>query len=68
MIRSNQDGEHHCAGFLILLEKEGPNQMMRIAGRLGIYDASILDIDSPVYESVSECVEAHEEAHSDRLT
>lgn len=68
-IRSNQDCEHHCAGFLILLEKEGvPNQMMRISERLGMYDPSILDMDAPVYDSVSECVEAHEVAQSDALT
>jgi hypothetical protein len=31
----------HCAGALILLEKEGrSSQMMRIAERLGMYDAS----------------------------
>jgi hypothetical protein len=32
-------GEAHCAGALILLEKEGrSSQMMRIAERLGLYD------------------------------
>ena len=41
-----------CAGAAILLEKtEGPNQMMRISERLGIYDPSKLDMDSPVYDS-----------------
>lgn len=40
---------HFCAGALIALEREGqPNQMMRIAERLGIYDASKLDMTSPV--------------------
>jgi hypothetical protein len=51
---------HHCAGFLILLEKEGsPNQMMRISERLGMYDRRKLDMDAPVYDSIRECVSAH---------
>jgi len=33
-----------CAGFMLYREKTtGPNQMMRIAGRLGMYDPSNLD-------------------------
>ena len=33
------DGEQHCAGAMIMLEKiNRPNQMMRIAERLGMYD------------------------------
>jgi hypothetical protein len=44
--------EMHCAGALILIEKEGwSTQMMRIAERLGMYDASKLDMDAPVYDS-----------------
>jgi hypothetical protein len=44
----------HCAGALILLEKLGrPSQMMRIAERLGMYDASKLDMSAPVYPSFS---------------
>lgn len=39
----------HCAGALIFLEKrEKPNQMMRIAERLGLYDASKLNMDADV--------------------
>lgn len=61
--------EHHCAGFLILLEKEGrPNQMMRISERLGMYDPNKIDMDAPVYDSIEECIEAHDMAYSDRLT
>lgn len=42
----------HCAGALIMLERlERPNQMMRIAERLGMYDASKLDMDAPVFDS-----------------
>lgn len=34
----------HCAGALIFLEKrDAPNQMMRIAERLGMYDRSKLN-------------------------
>lgn len=41
-----------CAGALILQEKMGqPNQMMRIAGRIGAYDPTTLDMNAPVYES-----------------
>jgi len=45
----------YCAGALILLEKlELPNQMMRIAERLGIYNRHGLDMDVPsfAYEKV----------------
>lgn len=39
----------HCAGALIALEKAGaPHQMMRIAGRLGMYDPTKLDMASDV--------------------
>jgi hypothetical protein len=44
--------ESHCAGALILLEKIGrPSQMMRIAGRLGMYDRRKLNMAAPVFES-----------------
>jgi hypothetical protein len=39
----------HCAGALIFNEKRGyANQMMRICERLGIYDASKLDMKAKV--------------------
>jgi hypothetical protein len=39
----------HCAGALIFLEKrKQPNQMMRIAERLGLYDYRKLDMTAPV--------------------
>ena len=42
----------HCAGALILLETiDEPNQMMRIAQRLGSYDPDQLDYDAPVFKS-----------------
>lgn len=49
----------HCAGALILLEKVGrPSQMMRIAERLGMYDARKLDMAAAVYESFEDMVSA----------
>lgn len=51
------DGRHHkktqhCAGALILLEHiDRPNQMMRIAERLGLYDRTKLDMDAPVFRT-----------------
>jgi hypothetical protein len=40
----------HCAGALIMLEHmELPNQLMRIAERLGHYDRAKLDMDAPVF-------------------
>jgi len=42
----------HCAGAMIMLEKmQRPNQLMRIAERLGGYDHTKLDMDSPVFET-----------------
>lgn len=39
----------HCAGALIYLEKRNaPNQMMRIAERLGMYDMRKLDMNAEV--------------------
>jgi hypothetical protein len=43
------DTSVHCAGALIYLEKRNrPHQMMRIAGRLGLYDMTALDLNLPV--------------------
>jgi len=53
----------HCAGAMIILEKmQLPNQMMRIAERLGMYDSRKLDMKSPVYEDLEEWIEAHYDA------
>lgn len=53
----------HCAGAMILLEKlERPNQMMRIAERLGMYDHTKLQMDAPVYDSAEDMIDAHYEA------
>lgn len=54
--------EQHCAGALILLEKlERPNQMMRIAERLGLYDRAKLNMASPVFNDECEFIEHHTE-------
>jgi hypothetical protein len=38
----------HCAGMLIFFEKRAPNQMMRIAERLRLYDPHKLDLTAKV--------------------
>ena len=44
--------EEHCGGALVFLEKlDQPNQMMRIAERIGLYDRRALDMDAPVYDT-----------------
>lgn len=48
-----------CAGALITMEKEGyEGQHARIGYRLGLYDPTTLDMDAPVYDSLSEWVHA----------
>ena len=57
----DSNNETACAGLLILLEKENqPNQMMRIAERLGFYDRTKLDMNAPVYDSIRDAVIAIE--------
>jgi len=47
----------HCAGALIFLERlKRPNQMMRIAERLGMYDYKKLDMGAPIVSSAKEFV------------
>jgi hypothetical protein len=49
-----------CAGFLICLEHDdAPNQMMRIAERLGMYDRTKLRMEAPVYRGVNAAINAH---------
>lgn len=53
------DKSQHCAGMLIMLEKmQQPHQMMRICGRLGLYDPTALDMDAPVFDELDDMVEA----------
>lgn len=51
----NEDGfqptenSSHCAGALIFLEKRNtPNQIMRIAERIGLYDRRKLNMKAPI--------------------
>lgn len=55
----HQDSQH-CAGAMIMLEKmQRPNQMMRIAERLGMYDFRKLVMDSPVFGSSRKFIQHH---------
>ncbi len=57
-----RDSEH-CAGATILLEKENsPNQLMRIAERLRLYDRRKIDMKAPVYSSRKEMQAAYNAA------
>lgn len=48
-----------CAGAMILMEKEErPNNPMRVAERLGIYDHTRLDMDAPVYDTAQDWIDA----------
>src|SRR4051812_48715851 len=59
--------EMHCAGALILMEREERSgQMMRIAERLGLYDPSKLDMAAPVYASFDAMAKAHGEVRKRR--
>ena len=52
-------GEMHCAGALILMEREGrSSQMMRIAERLKLYDPRKLDMNAPVFDSFQAMADA----------
>lgn len=54
--------EQECAGSLILQENDGaPGQTVRMAERLGLYDQSRMNLDAPVYDSISAWVRAHNE-------
>ncbi len=59
-VREGKNSQH-CAGVLIMLEKaNNPNQMMRIAERLGMYDRTKLNMDAPVDDSPEEMIERME--------
>ncbi|HEX5095208.1 MAG TPA: hypothetical protein VFX21_04315, partial [Acidimicrobiia bacterium] len=54
------DKSEHCAGAMIMLEHMGrPNQMMRIAERLGFYEPTKLDMAAPVYKHGRDFIRAH---------
>lgn len=49
----------HCAGAMIMLEwMKRPNQAMRIAGRLRIFDPAKLKMDAPVFRTSAAFIEA----------
>lgn len=52
-----------CAGRLIMLEREGmPDQMMRIAERLGLYDRTKLDMENKdAFKSIKQFLKARVE-------
>jgi hypothetical protein len=55
--------ELHCAGALILMDKEGEigqNQMLRIVMRLGMFNPDELDMDALVFESWDDMINAME--------
>ena len=58
-----------CAGALIMMEKQGtPNQLMRIMGRLGVYNPDNLDMESPVCGSTVDFVRHHSKSMSEWAT
>jgi hypothetical protein len=51
-----------CAGALLVMENEGaPNQAVRMAERMGLYDAAAMDRSAPVVASFAAFVEHHSE-------
>ena len=57
---ANHKDAQACAGRLIVLEREDmPDQMMRIAERLGLYDRTSLKMDEPgIFEDVQSFIDA----------
>lgn len=52
----------HCAGALIVLERmKLPNQMMRIAERIGSYDRRKLNRRAPVFKTMAEFIAAQKD-------
>lgn len=59
--------EMHCAGAMIMLERmERPNQIMRVAERLGWYDRNGLDMAAPVFESNVRMINTYKERNKIR--
>ena len=52
----------HCAGAMIMLEHmNSPNQTMRIAERLGMYDSTAINMGAPVFTDSEDFIEFHSE-------
>jgi hypothetical protein len=59
--RYADSNSEHCAGATILLTRMGmPNQMMRIAERLGMFNPDELDLEAPVFDEDWQFVEHHQ--------
>ena len=55
-----KDKHQHCAGAMIMLEHiQKPNQMMRIAERLGMYDHTKVNMNAPVFTNPEDFIEFH---------
>lgn len=55
-----EEDRQHCAGAMIMLEHiERPNQMMRIAERLGYYDRFSLNMEAPVFRTTDAFIQYH---------
>lgn len=63
-----REGQVHCAGALCFAEKHGTStQMMRIAGRLGMYDPTPLErwsVQVEVFDTLDEMQDAHAESNA----
>jgi hypothetical protein len=63
----NREGEQHCVGALIMMEKKGyANQMGRIAERLGIYNRNNLVMTSPVFDNQNQFINHHTQTKKTR--
>jgi hypothetical protein len=63
---TNEAGESHCAGAIIMQEKEEASggrvigQMLRIAERFGLYKRGIMDVDSDkVFDTRADFIQHH---------
>lgn len=55
-----------CAGMIIMAEKSpGHSNGLRVAGRLGLHNPAILDMDSPVYDDYQAFVDDHDPNQGD---
>jgi len=64
---NNHKEAQHCGGALIFMEKnDNAHQMMRIMERLGMYDRTKLDMDSPVFDDQREMADVCSEMNGGR--
>jgi hypothetical protein len=58
--RRNRKKEKHCAGALIILEREKkPNEFMQVFARLGYYATDKMKLTTPVFKTMAEFVKAN---------